>query len=113
MINDDKNGFYAMSYVYDCFRGYGKSFRLIDHVKNLPDKQRLNFYDEAIKECNKAIELDPNLATAYAIRSVAYGSKGQYDKALADCNKAIELAPNPNPATNGSTAIIVIPKIVV
>ena len=30
-------------------------------------------YDEAIEECTKAIELDSNLANAYANRALAYG----------------------------------------
>jgi len=51
-------------------------------------------YDEAIEECNKAIELDPNLAAAYNNRAWAYNEKGQYDLAIADCNKAIELDPS-------------------
>ncbi|MFC2024283.1 tetratricopeptide repeat protein [Chloroflexota bacterium] len=51
-------------------------------------------YDEAIEECNKAIEFDPNLADAYVNRATAYGYKRQYDLAIDDCNKAIELDPN-------------------
>ena len=51
-------------------------------------------YDEAIEECNKAIELDPNLAMAYNNRAWAYNEKGQWDLAIADCNKTIELDPN-------------------
>ena len=51
-------------------------------------------YDEAIAECNKAIELDPNMAGAYVNRSFAYSKKGEFDKTIADCNKAIELDPN-------------------
>jgi len=52
------------------------------------------YYDEAIEEYNKAIELDPNLAEAYQNRAYAYNYKGQYDLTITDCNKAIELDPN-------------------
>ena len=48
-------------------------------------------YDEALQECNKAIELDPNYAIAYGTRAFIYIEKGQYDLTIADCNKAIEL----------------------
>ena len=49
-------------------------------------------YDEAIAEYNKAIELDPKCAQAYANRGYAYMSKGLSDLATGDFNKAIELS---------------------
>ena len=51
-------------------------------------------YGKAIADYNKAIELDPNHASAYYNRGCAYGEIGAYDKAVADYNKAIELNPN-------------------
>ena len=50
-------------------------------------------FDSAIADCNKAIELNPELAEAYNNRGDAYGNKGELDSAIADCNKAIELNP--------------------
>jgi tetratricopeptide (TPR) repeat protein len=53
----------------------------------------LDQYDLAIAACNKAIDLDPELAIAYNNRGKAYYYKGQYDLAIKDYNKAIELDP--------------------
>ena len=48
-------------------------------------------YDQAISDCTRAIELDPNYADAYYNRGVAYGDKGNYDQTISDCTRAIEL----------------------
>lgn len=50
-------------------------------------------YDLAIAACNKALEIDPQLAIAYNNRGRAYYHKGQYDSAIKDYAKAIELDP--------------------
>ena len=48
-------------------------------------------YDQAIKDLNKAIKLNPNDAFAYNNRGTAYFGKGEFDRAIKDYNKAIEL----------------------
>ncbi len=50
-------------------------------------------YDEAIKECTKAIELAPDFAEAYNARGIAYVQKNELNQAIADFDKAIELDP--------------------
>jgi len=50
-------------------------------------------YNEAIDECNKAIELDPDYTWSYHLRAYAYIAKGEFDLAIADCSKAIDLEP--------------------
>jgi tetratricopeptide (TPR) repeat protein len=50
-------------------------------------------YKEAIKEYDKAIEINPGYALAYYNRSVAYTKTKQYDKAINDCNKVLQLDP--------------------
>jgi tetratricopeptide (TPR) repeat protein len=40
-------------------------------------------HDEAIEECNKAIELDPTLATAYSNRATAYLLTGRFELSAA------------------------------
>ena len=50
-------------------------------------------YDKAIKEYNKAIELNPKYAEAFNNRGLAYRHKGELDRAIKDYNKAIELNP--------------------
>ena len=55
-------------------------------------------YDQAVADCDKAIELDPKFAPAYAARCYAYTFKQEYDRAIADCDKAIALDPKSAPA---------------
>ncbi len=49
--------------------------------------------DEAIAALDRAIQLDPTLAAAWAERGAAREEKGDRDGAIADLTKAIELAP--------------------
>ena len=49
--------------------------------------------DRAIAEFTKAIELDPEGASAYNHRGVAYAGKLDFDRAIADYDKAIQLDP--------------------
>jgi len=51
-------------------------------------------YDKAFADATKAIELNPNFASAYTMRGEAYSRKGSYDQAIADFTKAIELRPD-------------------
>lgn len=46
-------------------------------------------YDEAIKQYNKAITLDPTTATYYSNRAAVHASKGDNNSALADANKCL------------------------
>ncbi len=50
-------------------------------------------YKEAIEAFTKAIEIDPNNATAYRNRGLAYKSLGNNEQAIQDYDKAIELNP--------------------
>jgi tetratricopeptide (TPR) repeat protein len=58
--------------------------------KLLFDKSQL---DDAIKDCSRAIEINPNDIDAYHTRAVAYFSKKDNDKAIADCNNLLKLMP--------------------
>ncbi|MBE8950472.1 MAG: tetratricopeptide repeat protein [Quinella sp. 3Q1] len=48
----------------------------------------------AMADLNKAIELNPDKAGGYSMRSLLYKNAKQYQLALADINKTIELEPN-------------------
>jgi len=63
----------------------------LDHGRACLDKGK---YDDAIADYDKAIALDPNVATAYTNRGVTYGRKGDYDRAIADYTKAIAIDAN-------------------
>jgi tetratricopeptide (TPR) repeat protein len=51
-------------------------------------------YDKAIEDYNRAIELDPQYASAYRSRGSAYRIKKDYNEAVTDYDKAIELNPS-------------------
>jgi tetratricopeptide (TPR) repeat protein len=50
--------------------------------------------DQAVKDFNRALELDPDHAEAYYNRSFAYEKKGLIPLAVADMEKAVRLAPD-------------------
>jgi tetratricopeptide (TPR) repeat protein len=51
-------------------------------------------FDNAIRDFDAALQLDPKLPEAYAYRGTAYERKGETDKAIVDFNKAADLDPN-------------------
>jgi tetratricopeptide (TPR) repeat protein len=50
-------------------------------------------FDGAIAAFDRAIELDPASAEAYANRGVSWSEQGKHQRALADYNKALEIDP--------------------
>ncbi|XP_057531760.1 small glutamine-rich tetratricopeptide repeat-containing protein 2 isoform X1 [Amaranthus tricolor] len=56
---------------------------------------QMHKYDEAIKDCLKAIEIDPNYGKAYSRLGLAYYAQGKYSDAInKGFRKALELDPN-------------------
>jgi len=53
----------------------------------------LNEYEQAIKDFNKVIELNPNYAEAYYGRGYAYAELNEYERAIEDYSNAIKLNP--------------------
>jgi tetratricopeptide (TPR) repeat protein len=51
-------------------------------------------FDTAILLLNKAIEADPEMASAWGLRGDCYFQKGDYDNAIADFKKTLELDPD-------------------
>ena len=56
--------------------------------------ERVDDYENAIQDYDRAIQLDPNFATAYNNRSDAYYNLGKYAEADADKAKACSLDAN-------------------
>jgi len=50
-------------------------------------------YEEAVRDFNAAIRLDPHHATAYLDRGLAYEEEGQYQEAISDYDMALRLDP--------------------
>ena len=81
-----------------CYLWKGKGLGIKGEFSNLMfniGKQKIPEYrklvDRAIESFSRAIELDPQLTSAYSYRSVAYRIKGMTKEALNDSNIAIGL----------------------
>jgi len=62
-------------------------------------------YDEAIKDFNIALNIEPKSAFAYERRGDCYFNKGQYEKATGDFNIALNIDPGSAIAKEGLNAI--------
>ena len=62
--------------------------------------------DQTIQGCDAVIKLDPNNASAFTARGIAYNAKGQHDRAIQDYDQAIKLNPNDTYAINNRAAAI-------
>lgn len=69
-----------------------------NHFEALSERSHIYFnagkFERALKDCDKAIFLNPGLVIAYAYRAAILVKMARFDEALKDCNKAIELNPN-------------------
>jgi len=64
-----------------------------EYINSGNEKADAGDYQEAIKDYNKAIELNPKDAEAYYNRGLAKVKLGDYRGAIEDFNKAIEINP--------------------
>ena len=91
--NPDAYLMLGLSYLW---KGKGQGIKgEIDHLISTIWKQKIPEYrkllDRAIECFNRAIELDPQLASAYSYRAVAYHIKGMTKEALHDATIAIQM----------------------
>ncbi|MBM3155035.1 MAG: tetratricopeptide repeat protein [Chloroflexi bacterium] len=75
----------ALSLVWGCSNPASK------HIERGNSYRSQGQLQEAVVEFSKAIELAPDMAQAYYLRSCAYGDMKEWDLAVADMDKAIEL----------------------
>ena len=64
-----------------------------DYLRNANNLYTQNFYSDAIRECSKALELEPNNAEACELKGIAYYYIEDITNALVNLNKAISLNP--------------------
>jgi tetratricopeptide (TPR) repeat protein/S1-C subfamily serine protease len=84
------------TYSYKTFRQWDEDNLEDDPAHHLDEGQRLageQEYEAALEELNQAIELNPELAQAYAVRAGIYDRMDEFDLAVADYEQAIELDP--------------------
>ncbi|XP_051127173.1 uncharacterized protein LOC127248717 [Andrographis paniculata] len=67
--------------------------RSICHANRAACYSKLGKYEETIKECTKALELNPSYMKAIVRRGEAREKLEQYEEAIADMNKILELDP--------------------
>lgn len=70
-----------------------REFTASDYSNRAVTYRNLHYYNEALADANRAIELDPVYVTAYSARASIYSDLQRYDEALSDCNQAIRLDP--------------------
>ncbi|NWI20090.1 SGTB protein, partial [Crypturellus soui] len=56
-------------------------------------QSKLNKYSEAIKDCKRAIEIDPKYSKAYGRLGLALTSANKYEEAITSYQKALDLDP--------------------
>jgi len=110
---DSLEAFIKQSFIYQVQNRYDEAIEVLNQASELesraPDKFRPNFakvynnrglvfisngqFEEALKDFNKAIQLDPDLVEAYSNRGSSHLYNEQYDLAIADFDKVIRLNP--------------------
>jgi tetratricopeptide (TPR) repeat protein len=67
----------------------------------------LEQYEQARKDLDQALRLNPNDPSAYTTRGIFHESQGEYQKALEDYNKVVELYPEePQAYLNRGSALL-------
>jgi tetratricopeptide (TPR) repeat protein len=63
------------------------------HVRRAAEHYVKGEHDQALKELDEAIRLDPRSAVAFCIRGAVYFSRKDYDRAIKELDEAIRLGP--------------------
>src|SRR2546429_9986617 len=70
------------------------------YLQKAESELKNKYYDQAILNCTKAIEDNPNSEKAYAWRGYAYVEKRIYNQAVSACTRAKKLKPIGTHGTN-------------
>ena len=71
----------------------GDALTAADYNNRSATYHQLRQYDDALRDCNQAMELDPKLVNTYNTRGHIFLSLKEYNKALQDFDRAIQLDP--------------------
>jgi len=92
------NAFYGRKLFKSGIECYDESLKLEECAAAYNNRgnayAELNEHERAIKDFDKAIELNPDDAETYYNRGVAYAKLNKYEQAIKDYEKAIELNPD-------------------
>ena len=92
------NALYEQKKFEDSIKKYSISLELNEDAGAYNNRGnayvRLGEHERAIKDYDKAIELNPDYAKAYYNRGLAYAEQQKYNEAIKDYNKAIKLNPD-------------------
>jgi tetratricopeptide (TPR) repeat protein len=100
--NDDTFSFLGVMVADDVLRGKTtkevgsmlcKALQFLPYQESSKDMDR-TFIEVGIENALRAIELDPNYATAHLILGFSYAADGNLDPAIAACEKAVAADPN-------------------
>jgi len=92
---------FAPEYLYQIGKELIKEKELlsISYWDRAGKKIKEKNYKNALKDCEKAIQLNPNSVQAYQVKGIIFSSKENsgkdYNKAIENYTKAIELNPEP------------------
>ncbi|CAL9233708.1 unnamed protein product [Arabidopsis halleri] len=102
------NGFYEEALLkYELALQFAQEFPESDDLRSICYSNRaicylkLGKYAEAIKECTKAIELNPSYTKAFVRRAEAHEKLEHFEEALTDLKRILELDPSNDQARKG------------
>ncbi|CAB3370711.1 Hypothetical predicted protein [Cloeon dipterum] len=103
-IKEEANKQFKEGLWEDAAAGYGRGLQLcprsmakdlaILHANRAAALLKVALVDEAIKDCDKAVKLDPKYVRALARRAGAYETKEKLDEALEDWKQVLEIDPD-------------------
>lgn len=64
------------------------------YVRRARVAEALGRYELAIEDCNRAIDVNDDFASAYAVRGRIYAKQTRFSRAISDLTRAIDLAPS-------------------